>query len=687
MRALQALLLLVFTLAANAGTNVFRLENANGTPYTAYLPIGWEAGNGAVLYNQGFDPVRDSSPSAPDAVVSVADSLGFAVIALGYSQRGWSLFKSGADAIATVAAFQASFAAPGKLYAIGGSLGGLVALQQAELSALGKLPPMRGVLAACTPTSGSRVWDQALDVRLAYDAICNNVTLGELPRDSQVPYLLPRSAVNGKDDPLVLAEVAIAAGKCLGLNVGSALETSGMRERRARMLAATRVSEPFLDIQIYYATFGLSDLYFDPLKLNRGAAFENRGVNYGDSALNSQIRRVASDPLQRLFLRNNYTPVGRMDPDTRVVLIHTSGDGLVVPEHLSLAQQIQQPGRVASFVVRESTPSHCDFSVPETAAAFRSLIIWEQTFAPPVVDRLQAQCQSLASATAFQGPCRFENPNVASLDTKIRPRVLGEQPVDNSVSGLWYNPSRSGEGFVLETLPDNRALLIWFTFPAKDLEVGPQFWVIGEGRVSGNTMTFEAAVSASGLVDNADPSRFSLVPFGSIRLAFDRCGHAVGEFTGPTAYGSGTLDLVQLSQSGGQTCAQPAVSSIPQTRFAGTWTTTVRTGFNFSVQGDGRVIATWYNYDQLGNPIWLVGEGRFEGDRLVVPRMTQPIGTRFGADFRSSEITQPPFASISVRFADCNNALLSFFTTNNFLRPGDFDLRRLTIPKGITCFQ
>ena len=36
--------------------------------------------------------------------------------------------------------------------------------------------------------------------------------------------------------------------------------------------------------------------------------------------------------------------------------------------------------------------------------------------------------------------------------------------LDETMSGSWYDPTRDGEGIVLEILPDGRQLAYWFTY-------------------------------------------------------------------------------------------------------------------------------------------------------------------------------------------------------------------------------
>ncbi|WP_376695741.1 hypothetical protein [Wenzhouxiangella sp. EGI_FJ10305] len=54
-------------------------------------------------------------------------------------------------------------------------------------------------------------------------------------------------------------------------------------------------------------------------------------------------------------------------------------------------------------------------------------------------------------------------------------------------SGAWYNPERAGEGFIVEVLPDDGAVVYWFTHQPD--ETGDQAWMIGQGSIAAGTET------------------------------------------------------------------------------------------------------------------------------------------------------------------------------------------------------
>jgi hypothetical protein len=77
---------------------------------------------------------------------------------------------------------------------------------------------------------------------------------------------------------------------------------------------------------------------------------------------------------------------------------------------------------------------------------------------------LQTLCAQ-AQAQGADGGCRIVS-SAQAASGKPRARVADRANISVNTSGLYYDPSRSGEGVLLEILPDNTALAAWFTFRA-----------------------------------------------------------------------------------------------------------------------------------------------------------------------------------------------------------------------------
>ena len=355
--------------------------------YRLEAPDGWQPGGRLILYSHGFSMTPAAEAGAPSTAPtdSLRETLleqGYALAAAGYSTRGWALFDIGRVQIATLDAFAARFGAPGELLLFGGSLGGQVSLRSAEiLHAAGR--PADGVLAACAPAGGDRTWNQAVDLRLLFDAVCARPLTD--PDDSTIPWLLDIDDIPGSiddiDDPDALLQTLSIANRvreCTGLYQPAVLDSPAQLERRQRLKTAARIDDDdFLKVQLGYAVYPLADLVGDAGKLAGVSAFDNAQVDYGDDALNTSIRRIDGDRVAAVKLAASSNLVGSWG-DTRVLAIHGSADELVFPEYLAELAALHHAGARApvTAMVRETEPAHCGFSEREVLVALDALRAW-----------------------------------------------------------------------------------------------------------------------------------------------------------------------------------------------------------------------------------------------------------------------------------------------------------------------
>ena len=635
-------------------------QTASGAYYSIETPPGWRSGDGLVLVNHGFnfEDRLDTSPSlGPNVLRTRMLSQGLALAASSYSQRGWALFGTRTDHRELVAEVRRLAGVPGPIYATGGSLGGLVALQQAEQQA--ELGQISGVLSLCPPLAGSAIWDQALDIRLSYDQICDNVLGGELSDGQQpFPWLLRPGLVDNGGSDRAYVQVVSAAALCLGLGVNDALQSSGMRNRRERLLRVNRITEPFLPQLLFYSTFALSDLVYDPRKLAGRQPFDNRFVDYGDSGLNNTIRRITADPLARLELAAHFTPTGLVG-SAKVLTIATSGDSLVVPENLRALDGKLPSAQWSRALVNESTGSHCGFTDAELLASWDELYAWTRGAAKPTPASLNSRCAVSGSAAE----CRYGSAEaLAPLSTRIRERKLKAPDVDAQVNGDWYSVERPGEGFKVEFLDGGRAVVSWFTYPAVG-EASDQLWLTGVGKVIGSGIVVDELYRTSGarFGDSFDPLQVRLSVWGKLRIVLSACGRASMEYSGPSGYGSGTRSLVQLTRQ-----SVPCGSLQVQRGFtglSGNWYDPNRSGEGLflTVQNDASAFMVWFTYTPEAAQSWLVSQGNLL-DRKLTGALLRPTGTRFGASFRAGDVQVLPFGQSQLSFSSCERATLSYQT-------------------------
>ncbi|MBD8526177.1 DUF4331 family protein [Pseudomarimonas arenosa] len=137
----------------------------------------------------------------------------------------------------------------------------------------------------------------------------------------------------------------------------------------------------------------------------------------------------------------------------------------------------------------------------------------------------------------------------------------GEVGVSPGFSGLWFDATQPGFGTHIEVLPPttaggpDRVAMTWYTYDTQ----GRQRWIVGDGTISGNTMTINNAYSTSGglFPPNFDSSQVTQVPFGSITMSFTDCNTGSLTFTATdTSFGTagGTLNLNRLTQIKNQPC-------------------------------------------------------------------------------------------------------------------------------------
>ncbi len=677
---LSAVLFASAIFSSNLLAAEFRGTTPSGARYLIKTPDAWQPGGKLVIVNHGYDlQMERSDPSlGPSALRDYLLGRGYAIAASGYSTGGWATFTARADTEELMQKVLATIGRPGKVFTSGGSLGGLISLQQAELAASGTLPSLPqvdGVLSLCPPLAGSRVWDKAIDFRVSYDQICADST--PLPSGPDTaPWLLDADDVDNGGSSSALAQVALSASRCVGYELSENLQSSGMRSRRAKLLAATQSDEAFMGQLLFYATFGLSDIIYDSRKLGGLPAqpFDTRGINYLDASLNDGVRRLQADPLSRLRLESAYTPTGRIG-NAKLLTITTSRDGLVVPQHLRFLENRVNPAQWQRALVQESSPSHCGFSDAELVQSFKRLEAWTDGSAKPSIAELNQDCAG----------CRFAGAeNLPELDAVMPPRqtFVVESGIDAGVNGDWYSKSRSGEGIKVEALLDGRALVNFFTYP-KTGDDAAQLWLTGVGRYSASGIVVDDVYQTSGPRFGAafSSSDVRLQRWGSFQFAQRECGKAVFTYNSAT-HGTASIEMTQLTRQQVPCFSRQALKGY--TGFSGSWYDRTRSGegVQLTVQNDETMALAWYTYTPEGKQAWMVLQapyldlqtrGESEGTLYL------PTGTRFGNDFNPANVRVSPFGNGKIRFLNCSSAE---FTANTPWGTQRLNLQRLTLPLG-----
>ena len=377
-----------------------------GAFFKITVPTVWNGD--LVIVNHGFD---FNPPAANPSLGSLAPlqlAEGYAVAASSYSNCCWTLFSTQKDINQLLAIFTDNFGAPNNVIVHGGSLGGIITAQAVEKLSVSPV----GAYPVCGVLGGSRSWDGAIDLRLIYDAICGGVPGGSLPGGATglpAPGFPP-----GFTNTQILTPVNV----CTGVLTPPAFRTPAQVARLNQLKAATTLPENFIATDMVFVTNGLSNLIFAADKLNGAQGVGNAGVTYPDPVIDATIQRVTADNQAANDLEKNYTPKGAVNA-TKIVSIHTDGDGLVIVEHEKEYQDVVPAANLTTGIVNEAGNTHCGFTSPEFIAGWEELRDWIAGGPQPTAQDLQDRCLTLGPPAQ----CRIDPAFVLNdLDTRILPR-------------------------------------------------------------------------------------------------------------------------------------------------------------------------------------------------------------------------------------------------------------------------
>jgi pimeloyl-ACP methyl ester carboxylesterase len=364
----------------------------DGATYEIQCPSG--AWNGTLyLYSHGYVTPGAANPAADAGdPVTAAWMLahGYALAGSSYATTGWAIAQALPDQISTLNVFDHADGTPKTTIAWGHSLGGIITagLLQDYPSRFDAALPMCGVL-----SGGVATWNTALDAAFAFATLID-----------------PSLQVTGITNPTANLENAEAA-------VAQAQQTAAGRARLALVAALGDTPGWFTPLSAepgatdYAAQEANQYLWFTQVTFPFVFAFRadleakaggnpswNTGVNYASDlakstdarevralyrgaglSLGQDVRtlngakRISADPKAVAWLSRNISFDG--DISVPVLTMHTTGDGLVVPENEQAYRAVvDRAGRGALlrqvFVARAG---HCAFTPAETITAVQTL--------------------------------------------------------------------------------------------------------------------------------------------------------------------------------------------------------------------------------------------------------------------------------------------------------------------------
>jgi sugar lactone lactonase YvrE len=263
------------------------------------------------------------------------------------------------------------------------------------------------------------------------------------------------------------------------------------------------------------------------------------------------------------------------------------------------------------------------------------------------------------------------------------------------LTGSWYNPETSGQGFEVQVFPDTvgsgEGILFagWFTYDTS--AAGGRRWYALQGNVSSNSpvATLSIFANTGGNLD-APPALSSGPILGFARIQFNDCDNAslAYQFTDGSGR-AGRIPLTRLTPNVTCSSAGNINTSAPSYWLSGDWydPATSGQGFMFDINPSiNNLFAAWYTFKPNGEQIgggasqdwYTLQSGQFTpGTKSIVD---VPIVETTGGIFNNSApatSTQVGLANIS--FSSCGSMILTYSFTGGADkgRSGKIDLIRV----------
>lgn len=119
---------------------------------------------------------------------------------------------------------------------------------------------------------------------------------------------------------------------------------------------------------------------------------------------------------------------------------------------------------------------------------------------------------------------------------------------------------------------------------------------------------------------------------------------------------------------------------------AGSWSDPEQSGHGINLEmlpGD-RIGMSWFTFNQLGDPTWLIAVGEHVGLTANL-QATIVSGGVFPPDFDLDLIERSPWGTIELDFSSCNTASMRWQTQADGFSDGEMRLSRITTNPGQSC--
>ena len=366
---------------------------ADGAAYELQCPAGtW---NGTLfLYSHGYVVPGTNNPATdvgdPDTGAWMLNH-GYALAGSSYATTGWAIQQALPDQINTLNRFASTFSQPARTIAWGHSLGGIITagLVQRYPSRFNAALPMCGVL-----SGGVATWNTAADSAFAFQQLIDpSVTVVNItnPGGNLTGALQAAAAAQktkkGRARIALGAALADTPGWFTPLSPEPGPKNYGAQENN-QYLWDSQVDFPFVfalraELEARAGgnvswTTGVNYAAQLAQSADRNevvALYKAAGLNLkADLATLQNATQISADPSAVQYLEHNITFDGKIS--IPVLTMHTTGDGLVVPENEQAYRSVVRHGGNASLLrqIFVHRAGHCAFTPAETITAARVLL-------------------------------------------------------------------------------------------------------------------------------------------------------------------------------------------------------------------------------------------------------------------------------------------------------------------------
>ena len=239
---------------------------------------------------------------------------------------------------------------------------------------------------------------------------------------------------------------------------------------------------------------------------------------------------------------------------------------------------------------------------------------------------------------------------------KISGKLIKPLPWMGAVTGSWYDPSTSGQGFVLHVIDDNRTVVSFYSFEND----GTPLWLTGvaeETLEAGHSVEVIMYIASGGNFGTFSPEQIDNIPWGILNITFNTCRKATAELDGQTGWQ--TMDMERLAGMEGLECYAKTPPGPGTAGITGSWYDPATSGQGFVLHSmtDQKIVVSFYGYKDSSERLWLTGlyEGQVAMGEPLVLDMIFASGGNFGT-FTPEDITRTTWGTLTINFDDCNNA-------------------------------